>query len=194
MLGLILCGGKSSRMGTDKGLILHNSFTWATTAAKKLASLDIPVVFSINSEQESDYKKSLPAEVLVKDNSTLLIKGPLAGLLSSHLLKPTEDIFVFACDLLQMQTHLLQELLLASLNQPGFGAYLFKNENEYEPLCGIYKAAALAGIYTLYQQNSLSRHSMKFALEHLRVFSIPVKEHNLIFFKNFNSHADRNGL
>jgi molybdenum cofactor guanylyltransferase len=194
MLGLILCGGQSTRMGTDKGLILHDTFIWATTAANKLASLGIPVVFSINSTQETDYKKNLPAEELIKDNSNLTIKGPLTGLLSAHLINPNENIFVLACDLLQMQTHLLQELLLASVTQPAFDAYLFKNENEYEPLCGIYKATALNGIYTLYQQHSLSRHSMKFALEHLNVFSIPVKEQNLTFFKNFNTHAERNGL
>ncbi len=194
MLGLVLCGGQSTRMGADKGLIIQDNITWALTAADKLAEFGIDVAFSINSKQESDYEKSLEGRQLIKDNATISVKGPLSGLLAAHINHSTADIFVLACDLLLMQKQLLHEVLLASSTQPDFDAYLFKNDNEYEPLCGIYKATALSVIYNMHLQYSLARHSMKYALEQLNVFSIPVKEQNLAFFKNFNSHAERNGL
>ena len=48
MYGLILCGGKSSRMGTDKGLLKLEANTWAQTAVDKLSELSIPVKLSVN--------------------------------------------------------------------------------------------------------------------------------------------------
>jgi molybdopterin-guanine dinucleotide biosynthesis protein A len=36
MIGLVLCGGQSSRMGTDKDFIKSEDKTWVQTAANKI--------------------------------------------------------------------------------------------------------------------------------------------------------------
>jgi molybdenum cofactor guanylyltransferase len=51
MLGIVLCGGQSSRMGTDKGLMVNEARTWAQTAVDKLTTLLIPVKISVNEKQ-----------------------------------------------------------------------------------------------------------------------------------------------
>jgi molybdenum cofactor guanylyltransferase len=51
MLGIVLCGGQSSRMGTDKGMIDTNGKRWASVARDKLATLGIAVKFSVNARQ-----------------------------------------------------------------------------------------------------------------------------------------------
>ncbi|GGH03134.1 NTP transferase domain-containing protein [Pedobacter zeae] len=48
MLGIVLCGGQSLRMGTDKGLLIHQDKLWAQVAADKLSVLDLLVNFSVN--------------------------------------------------------------------------------------------------------------------------------------------------
>ena len=70
MLGIILCGGQSSRMGSDKGLLKLEANTWAQTAIDKMSALNIPIKISVNSQQYPDYKFVFPSTDLIKDNTT----------------------------------------------------------------------------------------------------------------------------
>ena len=79
MLGVILCGGKSSRMGSDKGLLKLHAGTWAQNAIEKLMALQIPVVLSVNPNQYRDYSPIFTLEQLVKDDEGLDVHGPLCG-------------------------------------------------------------------------------------------------------------------
>jgi len=186
MLGVILCGGDSTRMGRDKGLISVFTQTWAGSAADKIATLGVSVVLSVNDRQLPQYEQLFPGERLIPDNRTLSLKGPLAGLLSVHLQVPTEDLFVLACDLPLMDPILLKELYFRRHLHKDAQAYLYISEGEREPLCGIYTAPGLALITRLYNSKLLVRHSMKYALDQLIVDSLPVPEDKKRCFENFN--------
>lgn len=194
MLGIILCGGQSSRMGSDKGLLVHEAKTWAQTAFDKLAVLKIPIKFSVNDLQQSEYAKVFTAEKLITDDITLLIKGPLLGVLSAHVQNPDDDLFLLACDLPLMDTNLLKELFVLHQQSNKYEAYIFTSNKEPEPLCGIYSSAALKKIMALQKENKLLKHSMKFILSKLITCEIALLEGQKIFFRNFNAHADINGL
>jgi len=114
MLGVVLSGGQSSRMGTDKGLIRSESKTWAQIALDKLAAFQIPVVISVNAKQHVEYQAEFRVEQLLKDNEGLAIRGPLAGLLSVHRRFPKQDLFVLACDMLLMDKSMMEKLVTAS--------------------------------------------------------------------------------
>ncbi|MGN7782922.1 molybdenum cofactor guanylyltransferase [Niabella sp. 22666] len=193
MTGIILCGGLSSRMGSDKGLLRTEAANWATDAARKLQDLGILVKASINTLQENSYVHGLPGVELITDNITLPVKGPLLGLLSAHIANPTEDLFVLACDMPLMETFLLKELYTLYQKQEA-DAFLFTNEREAEPLCAIYTSAALQKIMTMLREGQLKKYSMKFALDHLQLATLPLKEEQKKYFQNFNAHADLNGL
>jgi molybdenum cofactor guanylyltransferase len=194
VLGIILCGGQSSRMGSDKGLLKLEANTWAQTAIDKMSALTIPVKISVNSQQYPDYEALFPNTDLITDKTTLSIKGPLLGVLSSHLQFPREDLFVLACDMPLMESSLLHTLFKNYQQEPSFSAYVFTNEGEAEPLCGIYKASGLSAILDMSGSGRLSKHSMKFVLDHLATMRIPVADDQKKFFRNFNAHAELNGL
>jgi len=194
MIGVILCGGQSSRMGSDKGLLKLEAKTWAQTAFDKMAGLNFPVVISVNEKQHTDYAVVFPATELITDDTTLSIHGPLSGVLSVHLRHPEEDLLVLACDMPLMETVLLKELLVQYNHYPADDAFIFTNEGEPEPLCGIYKAKGLAHIHGLYKSNQLRKHSMKYMLEHIQTHTIPVPPDKKQCFRNFNAHAELNGL
>lgn len=194
MTGIILCGGQSTRMGSDKGLLKHEAKTWAQTAVDKLSILGIPVKLSVNRQQLNDYAEVFAADDLFVDAASLQLHGPLLGVLSAHLQFNTEDLFVFACDMPLMEPILIKELSASYKQNPGYDAYVFMNDHEPEPLCAIYTAKGLATIFDMLQNGSLTRHSMKFMLDHLTVFSIQLNDAQKTCFRNFNAHAELNGL
>lgn len=196
MLGIVLCGGESKRMGTDKGLISagNQSLAWSQIAAEKLASLGIPVMISVNPQQLEFYSHLFSADRIIVDNPDLSIRGPLYGILSVHIQNPEENLLVLACDMPLMHIDCLQKLIRRFSEEPLTDAVLYQNEGEPEPLCAVYSSNALKQLLSLYQNGDLTRHSMKFALGQLTVQKIEITEEEKKFFQNFNAHASLNGL
>ena len=194
MLGVILCGGQSSRMGTDKGLLKLEAKTWAQTAFDKLAELNFPITISVNEKQHNDYAAVFTSTELITDDPALTIHGPLSGVLSVHLHHPAEDLLILACDMPLMEAELLKELLTHYQQHTSNDAFVYTNDGEPEPLCGIYKASGLAYIHHLYRSQQLPKHSMKFMLEHIYTRFIALPDEKKKCFRNFNAHAELNGL
>ena len=194
MIGVILCGGKSTRMGSDKGLLKLHARTWAQTAIDKISTLQVPVILSVNKDQYEGYSSIFSAQQLIPDNDSLQIRGPLCGVLSVHLQHPEEDLVILGCDMPLMEAELIKELLTYHRQHPEKDAFVYTNNSEPEPLCGIYKATGLAHVFSLYQTKQLHKYSMKYMLEHISTHSIPLPDDKKICFRNFNAHAELNGL
>ena len=185
MLGVVLCGGESSRMGRDKGLIESQNKTWVQLATVKLEELEIPVVISISGKQKENYEKVLPGKTVIVDDSTIALKGPVAALLSVHLQYPGEDLFVLACDLPLMETSVLNELHCSYRNNNHFQAFVYTNNGEPEPLCGIYTGKGLELIFRMQQTKKLEKHSMKYTLDQLFTYNIPIPENKKQLLQEF---------
>ncbi len=78
------------------------------------------------------------------------------------------------------EPELLNERYNSSRKNEGNEAYIFTNDNEPEPLCGIYTAKRLLNIAALQKENKLLKHSMKFILSQLAVHSIALKDNKKI--------------
>lgn len=194
MTGVVLCGGQSTRMGTDKGLLKSHANTWAEAAVNKLKALSIDIRISVNTKQFTDYLNVFPVEILITDNDSLKIKGPLCGIISVHIQHPSQDLLVLACDMPLIETEILEELLTYYRLHPDADAFVFTNDSEPEPLCGIYKAKGLTHIHHLYKTDQLPKHSMKNVIESISTFLIPLPPDKKKFFSNFNTHAELKGL
>lgn len=186
MTGVVLCGGSSSRMGTDKGLLKEEEQTWAELASSKLAAMHLPVFLSVNREQAQIYAQIFSIEQLVVDNESFIAKAPLFGLLSVHLKLPEEDLFVLACDIRDMTTTLMENLYIA-YRQETYEVYVYHTGDRPQPLCGIYTARGLKKIYQSFQQGTLKRYSMMHTLEVLDTNYIRVNEEDCLAFTNYNS-------
>ena len=185
MKGVILCGGQSTRMGTDKGMLQKDATTWAQLAFNKLAALSIPVVVSVNVQQQNTYSNFFDASSLIVDDANLNIGGPLHGILSVHTQFPSSDLLVLACDMVAMETTVLQHLYDHSLTT-NKDATVFMNVERAEPLCGIYKASGLSKIKALYVRGELKRYSMMYVLELLGADYLDLPGEWVGCFDNYN--------
>jgi molybdenum cofactor guanylyltransferase len=189
MIGVVLCGGQSTRMGVDKGLLLQKELTWVDTAASKLSTLNIPVFVSINKKQENIYSKSVSVAQFIVDDDKISVKGPLLGILSVHKEFPNEDLLVLACDMINMDIMLLgelQEFYKEGLHE----AYVYTINNNVEPLCGIYTSKGLNHVLDLHHQKKLAKCSMMYVLECIATNYISLGGTSSKFFANYNSAED----
>lgn len=179
-----MCGGKSTRMKSDKGLLKFHSQYWVEIAYQKLYSLDIPVSVSINTTQLENYQKFFPNYDFIIDNNQLLINGPLLGIVSAHLQYPKDDLLIFATDMLATQTNTLNHLL--ELNAPNlYEINIYQTLDYLQPLCAIYTKNALDKIAQSIQSNQLENYSLKNIIQSLHTQYIQPKEDGE--FQNFNT-------
>jgi molybdopterin-guanine dinucleotide biosynthesis protein A len=190
MIGVVLCGGQSIRMGYDKGLIDSEAEgkVWAKIVRDKFSKISISSFLSINQSQTENYLLHFKESDLVVDNTTLKAQGPLLGLLSVHLNYSDQDLMVVACDMINMNEIALK-MLSDRYNSSKAEAIAFKGER-VEPLCGIYSSQGLNKIHNAYREKAISNNSMIYALEKLQTSYIPIGEEWKGFFKNFNRAED----
>jgi molybdopterin-guanine dinucleotide biosynthesis protein A len=136
--GLVLAGGRSQRMGQDKGKLAYHGQEQRAYAAELLASFCQDVHVSCRPDQvvELEYAGLRPLP------DTFADLGPLSGILSALRLDPNAAWLVVACDL-----PFLSEATLAHLvqhRQPARLATAFQSpENEWpEPLITIWEPAS----------------------------------------------------
>ncbi len=186
MTGVVLCGGQSTRMGSDKGLLKHNSITWVEIAMNKFKALDLPVLLSINDQQYPLYSEIFQSTDLLKDDTTLNISGPLKGILSVHRYQPGEDLLVSACDMPEMHSDVLNHLV-ASKAGKNAEAFAFRNEEYIQPFSAIYTARGLQKIHALYKQGALSKFSLHHVFTVLNTCYLLLPPEWKSYFGNFNT-------
>jgi len=187
LIGVVMCGGESKRMGSDKGLLRQRGKSWASIAYEKLEHITPDVSLSINSNQLNSYRKIFPLKKLIADS--VKCKGPLAGLLSAHKSKPESDILLLACDMVKMDIQTLKMLGEEyERNEAEHDFYVFRNYGEYEPLAGIYTSNGIEKVFSLYRDGALTKHSMKHILENGNTYAIDTTDSSAL--TNFNSPTD----
>lgn len=194
MLGIVLCGGQSVRMGADKGLMHYGDTLWAKVMMDKMSALGIPVRLSVNAAQKEAYSSHFQHGQLIVDDPSIAVKGPLLGILSAHMLAPEEDLFLLACDMVLMEEKVLTQLMRSFAEKKSCEACIFTKDGLQEPLCGIYTAAGLKKIMGVYLDQGIAKPSMKMILNDLHVLEIPLKKEDYLSFSNFNSPDEASKL
>lgn len=128
LTGLVIAGGKSSRMGVEKGLVQFGGKPLIMYPVELLKQVCQDVIISANSTSFGFL--GLP---VIPDSITG--GGPIVGIYSGLLASPTENIFVLSCDMPLLNLGLLKYLIASS---EGEKAAVARHKGYAEPLCGIY--------------------------------------------------------
>jgi len=135
LYGLILAGGKSSRMGKDKSVIDYHGKPQMDVASDLLSPFCKKVFLSTRRAQagHEPYKKFSH----VHDDPQFEGEGPLAGILSAMKKYPTAAWLVLACDLPFVTEDTLRHLLKHRDPSRIATAYKSSHDGLPEPLCAI---------------------------------------------------------
>ena len=130
--GIILAGGKSSRMGQDKGFLKLKGKTFMSYIIRALKPVVSDIII-VSNNSDYDAFKLKRVEDVMEDS------GPLAGLYSGLLNSETENNIVLSCDVPLINTAVLNKLI------EGFGdeteAIQIESMGKTMPLVAIYKYA-----------------------------------------------------
>ena len=191
-IGLVLCGGRSTRMGRDKGLINSGETTWAGQQSHKLRTLGMLTYISVNESQLASYEKIFPSDCLIHDQPFANINGPLRGLLSAHRAFPEKHILCVPCDMPDLSEKFLSELInVFTRNYPAYQLFIPLVNGQIQPLCGIYTQESLSYFTEQYEAGTLAHESMIHIVEEYPGTMVSLfEEADVSEFENYNAPED----
>ena len=179
---LVLLGGKSSRMGEDKGLIQYHKRTQAEHLVVLLEELGMEVFLSVREEQKENYL--FLDRPFVTDQ--IQGAGPLGGIASAMRSFPQTAFLVVACDLPNLQKEQL-EFLLKNRNAKVFATcYESPLDGGPEPLCSIYEPKSFSALMRVWVSGKSCPRKMLF---NRTVEILPVTDSK--FLVNVNTPEER---
>jgi molybdenum cofactor guanylyltransferase len=143
LYGLVLAGGRSTRMQRDKATIEYRpGETQIDTAMKLLDGRVARAFLSVRRDQADDPVRARYERIVDPAG----VEGPIAGISAAFAAHPGRAWLVLACDLPFLDGATLDTLLGARAPDLDVTAFRSSHDGLPEPLCAIYEPRASAGI------------------------------------------------
>jgi molybdenum cofactor guanylyltransferase len=136
--GLVLAGGHSSRMGSDKAAIRYGERTQLEHAADLLRPVTRETFVSVRPDQVADPLRAKFPQIVDSGD----VKGPAAGIRAAQLARPDAAWLVVACDLPYLTAGTISHLISHRDASRMATAYRSSHDGLPEPLCAVYEPAA----------------------------------------------------
>ena len=134
LIGLVACGGKSVRMGSDKGMLNYHNKPQRYHLYDMLEPFCELVYISCNSIQLKDMKEGYR---VMADLPAYQNIGPMAALLTAFRKYPENDFLLIGCDYPFLSAEEISRFLKHCQSE---NTTVFYNEKDdmYEPLIALY--------------------------------------------------------
>lgn len=175
--GYILAGGKSSRMGEDKGLKLFDGKALVQTVIEQMKLAVDKVVIVSNDTDYNQFGLEVIEDV-VKDI------GPAGGIYTALQHSTSEKNFIVSCDMPFIKPEAIRFMLVNSKNAE---ITLPKINGKLEPLFGVYSTKCLFLWKQLIDKNCIKLQEIS---KHFNLKIIDVSEQVIfseILFQNINT-------
>lgn len=147
LTGVVLAGGRSTRLGTDKALLKMNNHPLYALAETKLAPFCTEVFHSINETQ------NIPVKNSVMDFYS--DQGPLSGILTAlDFIK--QPIFILAVDMPNISSATIEELIARHKTENKVSAYYNDAKQLWEGLISIWEPSILPDLTTYFKEGGRS--------------------------------------
>jgi molybdenum cofactor guanylyltransferase len=136
--GLVLAGGRSTRMQRDKAALTYHGHTQLEWAVSLLQPYAQRVFVSVRPDQTNDPVRARFDQIVDTRENV----GPIAGIMAAQEKYPQVAWLVLACDLPFLDNSTLSHLIFARHAERLATAYRSSHDGLPEPLCAIYEPAS----------------------------------------------------
>lgn len=179
-IGLVLMGGKSSRMGTDKAFVKWHDKTFLERSIKLIQSVCDEFYLSVNQEQFNELSTHYPC---IKDSYPE--KGPMGGILSA-MEHTKANLLVVAIDMPTVEIEILNELLTKEGST--IIAFQEKTNRFWQPFPSYWPKNIITALKTSVSKTTLS---LQHFLSNHNAMPIYIESNS---FQNINSPEQLNDL
>ena len=142
LFGLVLAGGRSTRMRLDKAALAYAARPQLAVAYDLVARHVTRAFVSVRPEQAAEPLRAAFPQVLDGAEG----RGPIAGIIAAQARHPGAAWLVVACDLPFLDDATLEALVRARDARRLATAFRSRHDRLPEPLCAIYEPASRAAI------------------------------------------------
>lgn len=174
--GIILAGGKSSRMGQDKAMLSLNGKPMIQHVSEMMRGICDEIIIASNNPEHEHY-----GDLRVADQWKDV--GPLAGIQAGLQAAQHENCFVISCDTPFVTIEVLSTLASHSKNH---SIIVARNNDRIQPLIGVYTKRVLHKI-TAYLNQDTSDRSLRTLLEQSDAHIVDFTEAFNKAFENINT-------
>lgn len=161
--GVVLAGGKSSRMGENKGEMLLAGEPMLRRVLRRLA----PAVDDLVVIGPATVDPGVPQARVVSD--IIPGRGPLGGLYTALVTTQCDHIFLVACDMPFVQRGLVRAMLTLAQANPAADAVVLQSGDGAQPLHAVYAAECLPAVE---QALASGNYSLRSLLNRLSVVTV----------------------
>jgi molybdopterin-guanine dinucleotide biosynthesis protein A len=138
LFGLVLAGGRSTRMQRDKATLQYRGETQIDAAMKLLEGRVLRAWLSVRPDQREDPARARYPQIVDRGD----VEGPIAGITAAMAAQPAAAWLVLACDLPFLDAPTLDRLIAARSTDCDATAFRSSHDGLPEPLCAIYEPRA----------------------------------------------------
>lgn len=177
---IILSGGQSTRMGTDKALLILNNKTLLENTIEICKPLCTNILISSNFPEHQKFGyKVIPDEI---KNS-----GPMAGIYSCLKKSETEWNFVISVDAAFVKTEIIEDLIQHTNH---YDAVVPEHKTGKEPLIALYNKNVVSVLKRHLESGNLKMHNLLKRLNTKYLNTQNRVEKNPEIFRNLNRPDD----
>ena len=180
--GIILAGGRSSRMGSDKALMPFNNQTFLEHVIQALHPLVDDILIVSNNPEHGKFNYERIADSIAD-------AGPMAGIHAGLTHSKTENNLVLSCDVPLIQTSVL-EMIIAN-NEEDKDVIQLEDQGKSLPLVALYKKRTAAHFFSLLNQGE---RRLRIAVKGLNIKTIAVTKTQQKAVRNINTLSDLNSI
>jgi molybdopterin-guanine dinucleotide biosynthesis protein A len=144
--GIVLAGGKSQRIGSDKAFLKIGDKTVLDIILDKIKPLFPEIIISV--KNPANYLEIKGVRVV---SDMLPLNSALVGIYSALRYTLNPYAFVIACDMPMAGSELIKHLLK---NRKGYDVVIPESEHGLEPLCAVYSKKCIKAMEQIMQKDN----------------------------------------